>query len=115
MLFQKVNAKTCSASKLLKKPLVTELFNSAAISRTWEELDIEAADGRLLRIDRLIETNSELIILDYKLSIPEEHDERFHDYVSQLNGYAQAVLNLRQDKPVRKVLISAQGDVQEIS
>jgi ATP-dependent helicase/nuclease subunit A len=78
-------------------------------------LDISDENGRLLRIDRLIELPDRLIILDYKLSIPEASSEAFRKYQIQMAVYRQAVSLLRPEKNVQSYLLSANGEVLEIS
>ena len=80
----------------------------------WSELDIADSDGRLLRIDALVEYPDRLLILDYKLSIPEPDTELFKKYQKQMSVYQSAVRTLRSDKPIKSYLISAQGEVLEL-
>jgi ATP-dependent helicase/nuclease subunit A len=67
------------------------------------------SEERCLRIDRLVEFENELVVLDYKLSIPEKTDPLYSQYQVQLERYCQAVRRLFPDKRVRSLLIDGQG------
>ncbi|MEO0048215.1 MAG: hypothetical protein RLZZ410_1174 [Pseudomonadota bacterium] len=104
-----------SALNILGSTHTGQFFFSPLIIASWEELDICDGNGRLLRIDRLIELPDQLIILDYKLSIPEPNTDAFRKYQTQMAVYRQAVNLLRPEKNVQSYLLSANGDVLEIS
>jgi ATP-dependent helicase/nuclease subunit A len=55
-----------------------------------------------------------LAILDYKLTIPEEGDEKYDKYRKQLQGYQAELARIRKDKPNKAFLISSKGDLKEI-
>jgi ATP-dependent helicase/nuclease subunit A len=107
------DARRC-ALNVLNSPKAKNFFFNPAIKTAWEELDIADSDGRLLRIDRLIELSDELIILDYKLSIPDPNSELFAQYDSQMSTYRECVASLRSDKPVKSYLLGANGDVLQM-
>jgi ATP-dependent helicase/nuclease subunit A len=106
-------ARRC-ALNVLNSAKAKHFFFDPSIQASWEELDVADSNGRLLRIDRLIELPSELIILDYKLSIPEPSSELFAKYDAQMTIYRECVAQLRQDKPVKSYLLGANGDVLEM-
>jgi ATP-dependent helicase/nuclease subunit A len=103
------------ALNVLNSAKTKHFFFDPAIQASWEELDIADSNGRLLRIDRLIELPSELIILDYKLSIPEPSSDLFAKYDAQMTIYRECVAQLRPDKPVKSYLLGTNGDVLEMS
>jgi ATP-dependent helicase/nuclease subunit A len=103
-------ARAC-AMNVLRSEQAAPFFFNVDIQSSWEELDIAADDGRLLRVDRLIELPNRLVILDYKLSIPSEDEQLYEKYCLQMSVYRQAVRRLRTDKPVESYLLSANGDV----
>jgi ATP-dependent helicase/nuclease subunit A len=107
-------ARRC-ALNVLNSAKTQNFFFDPGIQESWEELDVADPNGRLLRIDRLIELPSELIILDYKLSIPDPSSELFAKYDSQMSTYRECVAKLRPDKPVKSYLLGANGDVLELS
>ena len=106
-------ARRC-ALNVLNSEKTKHFFFDSTIQASWEELDIADSNGRLLRIDRLIELPSELIILDYKLSIPNPTNELFAKYDTQMTTYRECVTQLRPDKPVKSYLLGANGDVLEM-
>ena len=103
-------ARAC-AMNVLRSEQAAPFFFNVDIQSSWEELDIAADDGRLLRIDRLVEFPNRLVILDYKLSIPSEDELLYEKYCLQMSSYRQAVGRLRTDKPVESYLLGANGDV----
>ncbi len=109
-----IDARRC-ALNVLSSAKAQNFFFDPAIQAAWEELDIADSNGRLLRIDRLIELPSELIILDYKLSIPDPNSDLFTKYDAQMRTYRECVAQLRPDKPVKSYLLGANGDVLEMS
>jgi ATP-dependent exoDNAse (exonuclease V) beta subunit len=54
------------------------------------------------------------MILDYKLRIPSEDDSVYEKYQLQLKNYQKLVRKVRQDKPVRALLIDQNAIVKEI-
>ena len=82
--------------------------------QAWNEIDIANQEGKSYRMDRLVEFDDHLAILDYKLTIPEEGDEKYEKYRKQLQGYQAELGRIRKDKPNKAFLISARGDLKEI-
>lgn len=83
--------------------------------QAWNEIDIVSLDGRSFRLDRLVEFDDHLAILDYKLTIPEERSEAHNKYRAQLNNYKQELARIRPDKPAKAFLISSKGDLKEVT
>ena len=106
-------ARAC-ALRVLQSPHAQHFFFHPEIIQSWEELDISDSSDRLLRIDRLVEMPEHLIILDYKLSIPEEGSDLLSKYRDQLGTYRACIQALRSDKPILSYLLSANGDILEI-
>lgn len=92
----------CNSPELLR------FFDPAIYCNAWNELDV-VYEERCLRIDRLVEFENELVVLDYKLSTPEKTDPLYSQYQLQLKRYCQAVQRLFPDKMVRSLLIDGQG------
>jgi ATP-dependent helicase/nuclease subunit A len=82
--------------------------------QAWNEIDVVSLDGKSFRLDRLVEFDDHLAILDYKLTIPDESSEAYTKYRKQLQGYQSELKRIRQDKPSRAYLISAKGDLKEV-
>ncbi len=70
------------------------------------EIELVAADGEVLRVDRLVELEDALWIIDFKWRVGEP--ERVQ-YEGQVRRYAQVLGEIRRDKPVRLALVTAQG------
>jgi ATP-dependent helicase/nuclease subunit A len=96
------------AHSVCNSPELLRFFDPAIYRNAWNELDI-VSEERCLRIDRLVEFESELVVLDYKLSIPAKTDPLYSQYQLQLKRYCQAVQRLFPDKMVRSLLIDGQG------
>lgn len=94
---------------------LAQFFNPKKYIQAWNELEILDEKGRLFRIDRLVEFESELVILDYKLSIPGSTDPLFLEYEEQIGNYRRLVQGLRPDKLVKAALVDAQGRLFEMS
>lgn len=82
--------------------------------QAWNEIDIISLDGKSFRLDRLVEFDEHLAILDYKLTIPEVGSEAHTKYRTQLNNYKQELARIRPDKPAKAYLISAKGEISEV-
>jgi ATP-dependent helicase/nuclease subunit A len=82
--------------------------------QAWNEIDVVSLDGKSFRLDRLVEFDDHLAILDYKLTIPEVGSEAHNKYRAQLNNYKQELARIRPDKPAKAYLISAKGEISEV-
>jgi ATP-dependent helicase/nuclease subunit A len=76
------------------------------------EVDIMAADGTLLRIDRLAETADALWVIDFKWSMGEVERAA---YEAQVRRYSALVRAVRSDTPVRAGIITADGAFTEVA
>ncbi|MEN9378633.1 MAG: hypothetical protein RJB15_311, partial [Pseudomonadota bacterium] len=77
----------------------------------WNELDIASEEGKSYRMDRLVEFDDHIAILDYKLSIPEAGSEKYVKYREQLQNYQKELARIRKDKPNKAYLISSFGEI----
>ena len=103
-------ANTVLTSKELRSYLTDNQWVQA-----WNEIDVVSLDGRSFRLDRLVEFEDHLAILDYKLTIPEVGSEAHDKYRAQLNNYKQELGRIRPDKPAKAFLISSKGEIAEIA
>ena len=110
-----------SAKKLLGQ--VKTVLESSTLQRyltsgewiaAWNELDIVTKDGKGNRMDRLVELDDHIAIIDYKLTIPNVGSEKYEKYRKQLQGYQAELARIRPDKSVRTYLISSLGDLVEV-
>jgi ATP-dependent helicase/nuclease subunit A len=77
-------------------------------------LDIASEKGKSYRMDRLVEFDDHLAILDYKLTIPEVGSEKYEKYRKQLQGYQAELKRIRKDKSNKAYLISSKGEIVEV-
>ncbi|MEQ8805077.1 MAG: PD-(D/E)XK nuclease family protein, partial [Rhodospirillales bacterium] len=95
---------------LLGDPALAPLFGPG--SRAEVPL-VAQAGGRVIsaRIDRLLVTEIEVLIVDFKTNRPPP--ERLEDvhpgYLAQMAGYRRALMDLYPDRPVRCALIWTMG------
>jgi len=99
---------------VLEAPELKRYLTSGEWLQAWNELDIASEEGKSYRMDRLVELDDHLAILDYKLTIPEVGSEKYEKYRKQLQGYQAELTRIRKDKPNKAYLISAQGKIKEI-
>ena len=99
---------------VMNTPILEPYLSDNQWVQAWNEIDIADEQGKSYRMDRLVEFDDHLAILDYKLTIPEEGSEAHNKYRAQLNNYKQELGRIRPDKPAKAYLISAKGDLKEI-
>ncbi len=64
------------------------------------------SQSRIMRIDRLVLASQETLILDYKAGNPSgQQIHQDHPYVAQMARYADAIQDVRPEKPVRAALL----------
>jgi ATP-dependent helicase/nuclease subunit A len=100
--------------KILNSDQLKDYFYGDQILAIWNELEMIGEGEALFKIDRLIELEKEFIILDYKLTIPDEGTDFLKKYQKQLNNYQVLVKQIRADKPVRTFLVDQYANVKEI-
>jgi len=98
--------------RLLAAPALQRFFDPALSRRAWNEIDIAAGDGTLRRIDRLVEFNDALWVLDYKSSGSDT--QRLEAYRAQVADYAGAVASVFPGHTVRGALVFADGTLLEV-
>lgn len=101
--------------KVLTTPELKRYLTSGEWLQAWNELDIASQDGKSYRMDRLVEFDDHLAIIDYKLTIPEAGSDKYEKYRKQLKGYQAELTRIRKDKPNKAYLISSKGEIKEIN
>jgi ATP-dependent helicase/nuclease subunit A len=99
---------------VMDAPILKPYLTDNQWVQAWNEIDIADEQGKSYRMDRLVEFDDHLAILDYKLTIPEEGDEKYDKYRKQLQGYQTELARIRKDKSNKAFLISANGELKEI-
>jgi ATP-dependent helicase/nuclease subunit A len=84
-----------------------QFFTAAARA----EVELVDAGGALLRVDRLVEGDDALWIVDFKWRVGPAERPAFE---AQVRRYAQVLRAIRSDKPVRLALVTAAGEVIEV-
>ena len=103
------------AQVVLEASELKRYLSSGEWITAWNELDIATAEGKGYRIDRLVEFDDHLAILDYKLNIPAEGSSLHQKYLMQLRIYQNELSRIRKDKPNKAYLVSSTGALLEIS
>jgi len=88
-------------------------FDPQSHLRAHNELEFIDGNGRLARIDRLVEFETEIWLLDYKTGGLAEADLALRSlpHLEQMAGYRAAAVQLFAGKPVRVALAYADGRV----
>jgi ATP-dependent helicase/nuclease subunit A len=100
-------------TKVLETPALKPYLTSGQWIAAWNELDIASKDGKSYRMDRLVELDDHIAIIDYKLTIPEVGTEKYEKYREQLKNYQKLLSRIREDKPNKAYLISSLGEIKE--
>ena len=100
--------------KVLETAEIKRYLTSGQWIQAWNELDIASEEGKSYRMDRLVEFDDHLAIIDYKLTIPEVGSEKYEKYRKQLQGYQAELTRIRKDKPNKAYLISSKGEIVEV-
>jgi ATP-dependent helicase/nuclease subunit A len=99
---------------VLQEPALKPYLTSGDWVQAWNELDIASKEGKSYRMDRLVELDDHLAIIDYKLTIPKEGSEKYEKYRAQLKNYQAELTRIRKDKPNKAYLISSHGEIVEV-
>ncbi|MFH1815204.1 MAG: UvrD-helicase domain-containing protein [Pseudomonadota bacterium] len=94
------------ARRLVASESLQRFFDPAQHRWSANELEFVLPDGRPGRIDRLVEFDDDIWILDYKSG---QGDRFAESYTAQLAGYAEAVAAIRPGKAVHAALIRPDG------
>ncbi|HQS57827.1 MAG: hypothetical protein B7Y56_05485 [Gallionellales bacterium 35-53-114] len=98
------------AQALLSQPALQRFFDATLHRRAHNEMPYVNAQGELKRIDRLVEFESEVWVLDYKTGA--SHDPA--PYRAQMDEYRSAMQSVYADKAVRCALVFADGILSEL-
>jgi len=102
------------AQTVLEAPELSKYLTSGQWIAAWNELDIASKEGKSYRMDRLVELDDYIAIIDYKLTIPAVGTEKYEKYREQLQNYRAELSRIRKDKPNKAYLISSEGRIHEI-
>ncbi len=99
------------AHSLLGQEQLSRFFDAAQFRSASNEMPYVNAAGELKRIDRLVEFDDEVWVLDYKLG--DSEDTARHR--AQMMEYLKAMQSVYADKTVRCALIFSDGKLSEVN
>lgn len=98
------------AQHLRTSPHLARFFDAQQYSAACNEMPYINAQGELKRIDRLVEFDDEVWVLDYKLGDAEDAAR----YRAQMQEYKTAMQSVYVGKKVRCALVFADGVLSEV-
>jgi ATP-dependent helicase/nuclease subunit A len=98
------------AIRLLTLPQLARFFDAQQYRSACNEMPYINAKGELKRIDRLVEFDGEVWVLDYKLGDSEDAAR----YRAQMQEYRAAMQTVHAGKTVRCALVFADGELSEM-
>jgi len=101
------------AERLIAQPALARFFDAGQYRRARNEVEYLGADGALRRIDRLVEFDDAVWVLDYKTGGLDEADlaRRAAPHLAQIEDYRAAMAALYPDRPVRAALVFTDGQL----
>ncbi len=94
-----------AAARIIETPALRRFYDVSEFIRAFNEIEIANENG-VLRIDRLVEFDTEVWVLDYKTGQTDAGQ-----YRDQIAAYCQAIAQLYPGKSVRGALISTVGEL----
>jgi len=102
------------AQGLLAAPALARFFDPRQFRRALNEVTYAGNAGEVRRIDRLVEFENELWVLDYKTGESAGNALLAEQYRMQVGEYCAAVRAIYPGKAVRGLLVFAGGQVVEV-
>ena len=106
-------AAQAAAERLMARPELAPFLQPAPGLRAWNEAEVVDGEGKVRRVDRLVELEDAVWVIDYKSSGPDT--ERLPEYRVQVADYCRLLAPLFAPKPLRGALIFADGSLHEIA
>lgn len=101
-----------AARRLLESPSLRRFFDPLGLVWAANELEYVLPDGSVGRMDRVVEFDDSIWILDYKSGRPEA--ALLASYREQMSRYRDVLQALRGDKPVRCALLFTDGSLLDM-
>ncbi|HUP96268.1 MAG TPA: 3'-5' exonuclease, partial [Burkholderiales bacterium] len=98
-----------SAQRLINEPGLARFFDAKQYVRAANEVAYVSAAGEMRRIDRLVEFEDEVWVLDYKTGILPENAAVLAEYEAQLLEYTAAISAIAAGRRVRAMLLFSNG------
>jgi ATP-dependent helicase/nuclease subunit A len=105
------------AHAILAAPRLKRFFDASEFVAAYNEVPVVDAQSGVKRIDRLVEFEQEVWVLDYKSTTGEQlraDGERLGEYRDQLSGYAGALANVYAAKRLRTAIVCGDGELIEM-
>ncbi|MBW8371123.1 MAG: UvrD-helicase domain-containing protein [Thiobacillus sp.] len=105
------------ARALLAQPQLARFFDPAQYRCAFNELTLLDAGGRMQRLDRVVEFDDAVWLIDYKTggdSRSLSNEQLAERHRSQLAGYQTLLAALYPDKPVHAALLLADGRLVDL-
>lgn len=105
------------ALRLIQAPHLRRFFDPEHYLHAWKELPYRTAAGESRRLDRLVEFEDSVWILDFKAAERAEEGNLAAcaaPYLGQMREYRAAMEGVFAPKPVRAVLVFGNGGVVEV-
>ncbi|QWT46152.1 UvrD-helicase domain-containing protein [Azospira inquinata] len=96
-----------AAQTLLQRPELAPFLFPGPEVRAWNEAEVVDGEGQVRRVDRLLETPTQVWVVDYKSSSPET--PRLAEYQQQVGEYCALLAPVFAPKPVKGWLLFAAG------
>ncbi len=102
------------AQRVLADPSLRRFFDPAQYVRALNEVSLVTGAGAVRRIDRLVEAQDAIWVLDYKTGAAPEGGALMAEYEAQIAEYRASIAQMFPGKPVRGVLIFSGGATREV-
>lgn len=100
------------AERLLAAPALRRFFDPACYRQAWNEVEFADASGNLFRIDRLVEDDEAVWVLDYKSS--GNDTDRLSEYCRQVEAYCGAIAGVFANRVVRGALVFSDASLWSV-
>jgi ATP-dependent helicase/nuclease subunit A len=98
------------AQRLLAAPGLTRFFDPAQFKRAANEVSYMIETGEVRRIDRLVEFDDEMWVLDYKTGDARSAGPLLDEYRAQVAEYCAAMRRLHARSQVKGAIVFADGE-----
>ena len=98
-----------SAQRMMNEPALARFFDAKQYLRAANEVAYVNAAGEVRRIDRLVEFENEVWVLDYKTGMLPQNADVLAEYEAQLLEYAAAVSAVAAGRRVHAMLLFSNG------
>ena len=104
------------AQRVLSSPALARFFDPSQYKRAANEVSYVIETGEVRRIDRLVEFEDEMWVLDYKTGNAGATDlTLMEEYRAQLADYCAAIRRLYARQQVSGALVFADAEVQVLN